>query len=92
MDQKSDVIIGTKRPQASLRLLPMINESEEEKEKVLQKKRRITQEKESGERKLVNLPNEEGVGVVLLLMENPRKEVVVFKMVSPFLFHLKIQI
>ena len=45
------------------------NESEEEKEKVLQKKRRIAQEKESRERKLVNLPNEEGVGIVYLLME-----------------------
>ena len=49
------------------------NESEEEKGKVLQKKRRITQEKESGERKLVNLPNEEGVGVVHPLMEKPKK-------------------
>ena len=34
------------------------------KGKVLQKKRRIAQEKESRERKLVNLPNEKGVGVV----------------------------
>ena len=49
------------------------NESEEEKRKVLQKKRRITQEKESKERKLVNLPNEEGVGVVHLLMEKPKE-------------------
>ena len=49
------------------------NESEEEKEKVSQKKRRITQEKESGERKLVNLPNEEGVGIVHLLMEKPKE-------------------
>ena len=49
------------------------NESKEEKGKVLQKKRRITQEKESGERKLVNLPNEEGVGVVHPLMEKPEE-------------------
>ena len=49
------------------------NESEEEKGKVLQKKRRITQEKESGKRKLVNLPNEEGVGVDHLLMEKPKE-------------------
>ena len=46
---------------------------EEEKEKVLQKKRRIAQEKESKERKLVNLPNEEGVGVNHLLMEKPEE-------------------
>ena len=49
------------------------NESEEEKEKILQKKRRITQEKESGERKSVNFPNEEGVGVVHPLMEKPEE-------------------
>ena len=49
------------------------NESEEEKGKVLQKKRRIAQEKESRERKLVNLPNEEGVGIVHLLMEKPKE-------------------
>ena len=49
------------------------NESEEEKGKVLQKKRRIVQEKESGERKSVNLPNEEGVGIDHLLMEKPKK-------------------
>ena len=49
------------------------NESEEEKGKILQKKRRIAQEKESGERKLVNFPNEEGVGVVHSLMEKPKK-------------------
>ena len=49
------------------------NESEEEKGKVLQKKRRITQEKESRKRKLMNLPNEEGVGVVHPLMEKPKK-------------------
>ena len=40
------------------------NESEEEKGKVLQKKRRIALEKESGERKLVNLSNEKGVDIV----------------------------
>ena len=68
------------------------NKSEEEKEKISQKKRRITQKKESGERKLVNFPNEEGVSVVHLLMENLRKEVVVSKTVSSFLFHLKVQI
>ena len=50
------------------------NESEEEKENVLQKKRRITQEKESGKRKLVNLPNEEGVGIDHLLMEKPEEK------------------
>ena len=49
------------------------NESEEEKGKILQKKRRITQEKKSGERKLVNFPNEEGVGVVHPLMEKPKE-------------------
>ena len=49
------------------------NESEEEKGKVLQKKKRITQEKESRERKSVNLPNEEGVGVIHLLMEKPKE-------------------
>ena len=49
------------------------NESEEEKRKILQKKRRIIQEKESRERKLVNFPNEEGVGVVHPLMEKPEK-------------------
>ena len=49
------------------------NESEEEKEKVLQKKKRITQEKESRERKLVNLPNEEGVGINHPLMEKPKE-------------------
>ena len=49
------------------------NKSEEEKGKVLQKKRRITQEKESVERKLVNFPNKEGVGVVHLLMEKPKE-------------------
>ena len=49
------------------------NESEEEKGKISQKKRRITQEKESGERKLVNFPNEEGVGVVHPLMEKPEE-------------------
>ena len=49
------------------------NESEEEKEKVSQKKRRITQEKESKERKSVNLPNEEGVGINHLLMEKPKE-------------------
>ena len=49
------------------------NESEEEKGKVLQKKRRITQKKESGERKSVNLPNEKGVGIVHLLMEKPKE-------------------
>ena len=45
------------------------NKSEEEKGKVSQKKRRITQEKESRERKSVNLPNEEGVGINHLLKE-----------------------
>ena len=49
------------------------NESEEEKGKVLQKKRRITQEKESRERKSVNLPNEKGVGINHLLMEKPKE-------------------
>ena len=49
------------------------NESEEEKEKILQKKRRITQEKENRERKLVNFPNEKGVGVVYLLMEKTKE-------------------
>ena len=49
------------------------DESEEEKGKVSQKKRRIVQEKESRERKLVNLPNEEGVGVVYPLMEKHKK-------------------
>ena len=49
------------------------NESEEEKGKVLQKKRRIAQEKESGERKLVNLSNEEGVGVDHPLMEKSKE-------------------
>ena len=49
------------------------NESEEEKGKILQKKRRITQEKESGERKLVNFPNEERVGVVYPLMEKSKE-------------------
>ena len=49
------------------------NESEEEKGKVLQKKRRIAQEKESGERKSVNLPNEKGVGIDHLLMEKLKK-------------------
>ena len=49
------------------------NESEEEKGKISQKKRKITQEKESGERKLVNFPNEEGVGVVHPLMEKPEE-------------------
>ena len=49
------------------------NESEEEKEKVSQKKRRIAQEKESRERKSVNLPNEEGVGVNHLLIEKPKE-------------------
>ena len=39
----------------------------------MQKKRRITQEKESGERKLVNLPNEEGVGIDHLLIEKPEE-------------------
>ena len=43
------------------------NESEEEKGKVLQKKRRITQEKESG------FPNEEGVDVDHLLKEKLKK-------------------
>ena len=47
------------------------NESEEEKGKISQKKRKITQEKESGERKLVNFPNEEGV--VHPLMEKPKE-------------------
>ena len=42
------------------------NESKEEKEKISQKKRRIVQEKESKERKLVNFPNEEGVGAPLV--------------------------
>ena len=49
------------------------NESEEEKGKILQKKRRIVQEKESRERKLVNFPNEKGVGVVHSLMEKPEE-------------------
>ena len=47
------------------------NESEEEKGKISQKKRKITQEKESGERKPVNFPNEEGV--VHPLMEKPEE-------------------
>ena len=38
------------------------NESEEEKGKISQKKRRIAQEKESGERKSMNFPNEKGGG------------------------------
>ena len=49
------------------------NESEEEKGKISQKKRKITQKKESRERKLVNFPNEEGVGVVHPLMEKPEE-------------------
>ena len=49
------------------------NESEEEKKKVLQKKRRIVQEKESKKRKLVNLSNEEGVGVDHSLKEKPEE-------------------
>ena len=49
------------------------NENEEEEEKILQKKRRITQEKENRERKSVNFPNEEGVGVVYSLMEKPEE-------------------
>ena len=49
------------------------NESKEEKGKILQKKRKIAQEKESRERKLVNFPNEEGVGVVHPLMEKPKE-------------------
>ena len=49
------------------------NESEEEKGKVLQKKKRIAQEKENGERKLVNLPNEKGVGINHPLMEKPEE-------------------
>ena len=49
------------------------NESEEEKGKILQKKRRITQEKESGKRKSVNFPNEEGVGVVHPLIKKPKE-------------------
>ena len=49
------------------------NESEEEKGKISQKKRKITQEKESRERKPVNFPNEEGVGVVHPLMEKPKE-------------------
>ena len=49
------------------------NESEEEKEKISQKKRKIAQEKENRERKLVKFPNEEGVGVVHPLMEKPKE-------------------
>ena len=49
------------------------NESEEEKGKVSQKKRRIAQEKESRERKSMNLSNEEGVGIDYLFMEKPKK-------------------
>ena len=39
----------------------------------MQKKRRITQEKESKERKSVNFPNEEGVGIVYSLIEKPEE-------------------
>ena len=49
------------------------NESEEEKGKISQKKRKIAQEKKSEERKLVNFPNEKGVGVVHPLMEKPEE-------------------
>ena len=49
------------------------NKSEEEKGKVLQKKKRITQKKESKERKLVNLPNEEEVNINHLFMEKSKK-------------------
>ena len=49
------------------------NESEEEKGKISQKKRKIAQEKESRERKPVNFPNEKGVGVVHPLMEKPEE-------------------
>ena len=49
------------------------NESEEEKGKISQKKRKIAQEKESGERKSVKFPNEEGVGFVHPLMEKPEE-------------------
>ena len=49
------------------------NESKEEKKKVSQKKRRIAQKKESGERKLVNLPNEEGVDINHLFMKKSEK-------------------
>ena len=49
------------------------NESKEEKGKISQKKRKITQEKKSRERKLMNFPNEERVGVVHPLMEKSKK-------------------
>ena len=49
------------------------NESEEEKRKVSQKKRRIAQKKKNRERKSVNLPNEEGVGIDHLFIEKPEE-------------------
>ena len=63
------------------------------KEKYHKKKRKIAQEKESGERKLVNFPNEKGVGVVHPLMEKPEeKKWWCPRWCSPFPFCLKGQI
>ena len=46
---------------------------ERKREKYCKRKEKIAQEKESRERKLVDFPNEEGVGVVHPLMEKPEE-------------------